>query len=109
MWWADRFELEEDAGACEGWSASCARAQAAANTRLPSKILFTAIGTRSSIATAIQQAGQVLSGIGAGKFCDRFRRARAYDSAATRSTLRPQIDHPVRCLDHFQIVFDHQN
>src|SRR5882724_1357674 len=40
---------------------------------------------------------------------DLFRRADGDDLAATIAAFRAQIDDPVGCLDHVEIVFDHHH
>src|SRR6185312_1774968 len=40
---------------------------------------------------------------------DRFRRARGHDLAAAGTPLRAEIDHPVRRLNHVQVVLDDEH
>src|ERR1019366_4732038 len=66
-----------------------------------------AMGTRVSI--SVQDTRQILSRIRPRQLRDRFRRPSPYHLAPTASALWPQIDHPIRSFDHFQIVLDDHN
>ena len=60
-----------------------------------------------SSARNLEHPRQPFSGMG--KQVGRYllRCTFGYDQAATFAALRPQIDHPIRALDHVQIVLDH--
>src|SRR5271157_1476937 len=73
--------------------------------------LSTPIRASRSVAIAIplQHSRQVLACVRSRKLGNRFRRPCSYDIPAARPALRPQVDHPVGGLDHFEIMLDHQN
>ena len=52
---------------------------------------------------------QRAAGVGLFALSDFFWRAAANHLTTTRTTFGTDVDDPVRCFDHVQIVFDHQN
>src|SRR5579864_1482492 len=65
------------------------------------------IGT--PILLAAQNASQIFSRVRASQLCDGLRRSHADHFAAAIAALRPQIDDPIRSLDDFEIVLDHDD
>jgi hypothetical protein len=54
----------------------------------------------------IQHLLEVLTSVRVLQFGYRFRRARAYDSPAAISAFGAKVNHPVGCLDYFEVVLD---
>ena len=82
-----------------------------ANSPLPRRAAFF-FGACRAVAPRLAVTQHVLqgpTGIRLGRECHLFRRAFGDDSPAGVPTFRPQIDNPVRRLDHFQIVFDDEH
>ena len=52
---------------------------------------------------------QSAAGVGLLAFGDFFWRAATNHSTTARTTFGADVDDPVRCFDHVQVVFDHQN
>src|SRR5579863_1788454 len=71
---------------------------------MPTSPLVAPIGTRRS--AAVQDTRQILSGIRPSQFGDCFWRPYADNLSPARTALRPQIDDPIRRLDHFHIVLN---
>ena len=69
-------------------------------------VLLTAVGW---VSISIQDLRQELSGVRIRQLGDDLWRAGADHVSAPLAALRAQINHPVCCLDDFQIVLDHQN
>jgi len=50
-----------------------------------------------------------MAGIGMSHPCDLLGRALRNNFAAPVTAFRPQVNHPVRGLDHIQVVLDNHN
>src|ERR1700745_4247122 len=109
-------------GGCEGsstatrWCRTVLLLETCAKSGVPARstpqsqrrnCLFVAIGTGSSV--PVQHRRQIFSSIGIGKLRNRLGSCCAHDIAAPLAALGPQIDHPIRRLDDFEIVLDHDD
>src|ERR1700737_613247 len=55
-----------------------------------------------------QSLTQECSGVRTGYLGHLFRCSLGHQQTSAYASFGPQIDHVISCLDHFQIVFDHQ-
>src|SRR5262249_21442786 len=65
---------------------------------------------RSALAVDLwQQVGQELASVRAGRLRDRFGRPLGHDVAPVLSTFGAEIDHPIGCLHHVEMVLDDED
>src|SRR5208337_196536 len=99
-------EVAGEFAACAPASTAMHASSTTAATHRPTTNLR-AMGTRGTI--TVQHTRQILSRVRARQPGDVFRRPGPHNLAAAASAFRPQVDNPVRRLNHFQIVLDDHN
>src|SRR5579859_7925085 len=62
-------------------------------------------GLAPALVIALQKFPQTLTGVRTWCLCDLFGRSLRDQFAACRTAFRSQVENPVGCLDHFQVMF----